>query len=630
MINSNKAKLPLAAELWKREVEMYSGLLARTIGLLAAIQAMLMAGILLLLIYRTQDTAMVLSYAKALVFSKISPSSTIDISWYGAIHSDGATHATIVLGQQVHAKLVANAWTAVKYSFAGWLVFPYMLRRLIRSADSLIKPRYISGARYATIKEIRRNVKRAGGGSIGIGPDLMMAHNIENEHFFAIGRTSSGKTSLAKQLIADLRKRDAKAVIHDPQGGILSSFYDDKKDIIFNPADKRHCGWSIIRELGTYMDIEAVSHSLIPEAQNQDFFWHNAARGVFSGCLTSLYLAGEKRNAAIWEFLQRDGSQVTAALKKIKHPGWKYIEDASSKQALSVFATLQQFVQCFEIMGKSDGDFTVTNWLNDQRGGFIYITNYEDIRDAMRPTLSLFIDLMGRRLLSMPNSDSRRVFFIIDELAALQKLPTLISLLTRSRAKGGCCFLYNQEVSPLDRRYSKQERDSIMNNCGTKIIMPSKDPTTADFCSKLIGETEIEEAHISTTLSQRKNHGGVSVSRKNRVKPLVLPSTIQHELGVGANGNKDYSFYLLLNHQHVIKTTTKRMDLPSIAPEFILRDDLRLDHIKADHDRLQLVAEERQATAEKEKGAQQAAVSTSKDWITQGKKGIFDFRELDF
>ena len=52
-------------------------------------------------------------------------------------------------------------------------------------------------------------------------------------------------------------------------------------------------------------------------------------------------------------------------------------------------------------------------------GWMIFITNYADVKDTLKPILSLFIDLMGRKLLSMADSTQRRVFFLVDEFGTL-------------------------------------------------------------------------------------------------------------------------------------------------------------------------------------------------------------------
>jgi hypothetical protein len=74
-----------------------------------------------------------------------------------------------------------------------------------------------------------------------------------------------------------------------------------------------------------------------------------------------------------------------------------------------------------------------------------------------------------------------------------------------------------------------------------------------------------------------------------------MPSVIMNEL-------PSYHFYLSLANQQVLKTQTKIMEhLPRKAPEFIMRPELRLDHIAAEHARIAAEAAERQSEAQDER-----------------------------
>jgi len=553
------------------------------------------------------------------------PSNVIVHVTIGGVHFEAtAKEMTLLLMRNIEP-LLGKIKSAAGLSCFALFLWPIITGYFKRQGAKLTAPKYLQGSRFATVREVKKSVRRAGGGNIAIGTDVKMAKNIETQHLIGFGRSGSGKTTIMLQIIEAQQKRDAKAVILDSiKGDYMSRFYDPSRDLIFNPLDERHVGWSIMRELRTYMDVDAIAQSLIPQSHNEDAFWHNAARAVFSGCLHNLNLEGEKRNKAIWDFLQQDGAQVTASLKKTKQPGWKYIEDASSKQAGSVFATLQQFVHPFEYMQQSDGDFTIDSWLNDPKGGFIFVTSYADIQDTLRSVLSLFIDLVGRRLLSMPDDKERRVFFDIDELGSLQRLPSLIPLLTLSRSKGGACVLFNQEVSSLDRIYTKDHRATIVNNCGSKIIMNVKDPLTAEFCSQAIGQAEVEEIQVTNTVGPSEVREAISFSRSRQIKSLVMPSAIMYEL-------RPYDFYLMLANQQVLKTQTKKMDhLPKIAPEFLMRPELRLDYIAHEHARLAAEAAAKQNEAAQERSEIRNSEIGPRDKKVQEKREGMEIKELDF
>jgi len=55
------------------------------------------------------------------------------------------------------------------------------------------------------------------------------------------------------------------------------------------------------------------------------------------------------------------------------------------------------------------------------------------MREALRPLISLWIDTLVLRLLNEPMPDQKPVWFVIDELATLQRLPQLHTAITENR-----------------------------------------------------------------------------------------------------------------------------------------------------------------------------------------------------
>src|SRR5208282_6027389 len=109
-----------------------------------------------------------------------------------------------------------------------------------------------------------------------------------------------------------------------------------------------------------------------------------------------LYQNNLKSNKDIWNAVTAAGKEIAEWLKSTPggQRGHRYIEDASSKQAMSVFSVMMQYVKAFEFMAMADGDFSIRHWLESDKQGFIFVTNYSDVKDTLKPVLSLFVDLM--------------------------------------------------------------------------------------------------------------------------------------------------------------------------------------------------------------------------------------------
>ncbi len=84
------------------------------------------------------------------------------------------------------------------------------------------------------------------------------------------------------------------------------------------------------------------------------------------------------------------------------------------------------------------------------RQGWIFITSLPAEREALRPLQSLWIDLLVLRLLNEPKPDQRPVWFVIDELASLQKLPQFHTAITENRKSSNPLILGFQGKAQLE------------------------------------------------------------------------------------------------------------------------------------------------------------------------------------
>jgi type IV conjugative transfer system coupling protein TraD len=497
-------------------------------------------------------------------------------------------------------------WKLLAYFIAAGIpaylvAYPLLLRYFKKRSEEQSGGKYIRGALLVTPQELIAKMKSNGDDpDLPVGP-VKLPRDAEVKHLLFIGAPGTGKTNQASQMIERLVERKEKMIVYDFKGDYLAKFYDPSKDIIFNPLDKRCLGWNLFNELTRYMDIDAAAYSLIPQSYMQDPFWNDAARDVFCGILHHLYQNDALSNGSIWTAVTASISNIAGWLKETKggERGYVYIQDASSKQAMSVAAVMMQYVKSFEYMAKVDGSFSITNWLNDPKQGTIFITNYADVKDTLRPILSLFVDLLGRKLLSMKDDRKRRIFFILDEFGTLQRLSTIKDLLTLSRSKGGAVFIGVQDKGQIDKIYSPEFSQSILNACGNSLVFRVSDPTTAKYLSDRIGRTEVLETDQTLSMGVADNRDGVSLMQRTREKDLVLPSEIMNL--------EDLEAYLKIANYSITKIRFQYERYAESREPFVVRDDLLLDS----------VVDEQVAIAEK---AEQTAKVNETTWGKEGRE----------
>ncbi len=75
-------------------------------------------------------------------------------------------------------------------------------------------------------------------------------------------------------------------------------------------------------------------------------------------------------------------------------------------------------------------EWSANEW-SKKREGWIFLTSTENTQDALRPLHSLWLDSFVFRLLTTPQPGQKRAWFVIDELASLQRLPKFHTALTK-------------------------------------------------------------------------------------------------------------------------------------------------------------------------------------------------------
>ena len=575
-------------ETWLNTFKLKFKMHTRIILALALVLLALFAANMIYGFSHDTDVAIRWSVAKALY--KFWPE--FKLSFRNADGSKAFTNAESIattprVRQIAKKELSRLGWNFIKLFAAVGLLYPIIVllfkRRSIEQSDK----RYIRGAKIDSSHEFKRLSKRRKEetdlpfGSVG------MPVSAEPKHCFIVGRPGTGKTVCMSAILSRLKKRNAKAIVYDTKGDYLSKFYDPDHDFIFNPLDSRCLGWNIFNEVETIMDVDAIAASLIPQSiGHNDPFWTDAARAVLSGVLHNLYKENTRTNRDIWEMITSEGKHISSELKFTRggEAGHRFIENPESNQALGVFAVLMQYTKCFEYMADCDGNFSVKDWL--ERGqGMIFITNYADVKDTLKPILSLFIDLMGRKLLSLPDSHDRRVFFLVDEFGTLQRLSTILDLLTLSRSKGGCVFIGIQDYGKIDKLYSREIRQSIVNACGSGVTYAVADES-AKIASNNIGETEFMDSERSFSMGVKNWRDGTNLAQRKRKESLFLASDISNLpdlTGIVKFPNYNYAI-----------SKWEYESYPAVNPAIVTRDDLLIENIKKEEEKIRQQIEEQE------------------------------------
>jgi hypothetical protein len=151
-----------------------------------------------------------------------------------------------------------------------------------------------------------------------------------------------------------------------------------------------------------------------------------------------------------------------------------------------------------------------------------------------------------------------RTWFVLDELASLQRLPQLHTAITENRKSDNPVVLGFQGRSQLEARYGR-DAEAMLSQPATKIFLRTSEPHAAKWIADTIGDIEIERLRESRS-SGRGSRQSYGLDRQ--VEPLVMASEISglpalH--GVLKFGNL------------VVRMAVPFVDLPDKAPALVER-----------------------------------------------------------
>lgn len=558
-------------EVWFNDLKM-SLKMYGVLGLILAVVQLVSFAVIARLWLGEIDVQIFWHWISAKAMTMMKPSYEMTFPYDGELYRMTASQLAAYL-QPYMTGYVAKLIVVFIGTCSIYLTMPLFVDRFRDHAKKISGPEHLRGARLVPRNqfkaELKRELKRTKDkADIPLG-DFCLPMGAEVKHAFIVGRPGVGKTVALSQVIERLQERGERGVIYDFKGDYTSRFYRPGVDLLFNPLDKRCVGWNLFNDIATQMDVDALASSLIPRAYQADPYWNDAARAVFTGLLHHLHQTNQRNNKSIWEAVSSDIKEISNWLKKTSHgeAGYTFIQDGGSKQALSVHSVVMQYARPFEFLAGIGGDFSVVDWLRNGKG-WIFVTNYSDIQDTLRPILSLFIDLLGRKLLAMEDDPRRRIFFILDEFGTLQRLPTIVNLLTLSRSKGGSVWVGIQDLGQIEKIYTKDIRQAIVNACGNSLSFAVADPDTAKFLSEKAGETELLEMDQTYSMGPSEFRDGVSLAQRKKKELLILPSQLM--------SLPELTAYLKIGGLPMTKTVFKFKAYETMQTAFVLREDFLL------------------------------------------------------
>ena len=454
--------------------------------------------------------------------------------------------------------------------FAGLVSFLALLifsgRKDVERLKEMKYGRRLKGPVLLSPKDFNNTVKGDGVGFRTTEHKHLMRipQRAEGQHFELMGDTGAGKTRLIMMLLLQIKERGHSAIVYDPACEFVQRFYDNNRgDIILNPLDARCPYWGPSEELRRRAEAKAIAASLYqPTSDKKGEFFTETPQKIFAHLLT---FGPTPQELVEW---MANPDEVDRRVQNTEMA--MMIAKGAQQQRNGVLASLGLIADSLRMLPRKETAmhrWSATEWA-ETRKGWIFLTSKPSEREALRPLHSLWIDLLVLRLLNEPKDGQHPVWFVLEELATLQRLPQLHTAITENRKSKNPLVLGFQGKAQLEVTYGHLA-EVMLSQPATKIFLKTTEPKAAAWVSNAIGNVEIERLRETHSTGLR---AGNNFSIDRQVEPLVMDSEI--------SGLPDRHAFLK-HGNHVARFSFAYSDIPATQPAFLPRpledDELTFD-----------------------------------------------------
>ena len=401
-----------------------------------------------------------------------------------------------------------------------------------RIGKSTKETRQLSGSTIKMAQEIAsilRNKKKA---SDIIIAGMPLLKDSETKGTLITGSNGSGKTNYLHEILPQIRKRKQPAMVIDLEGGMVARYYRPGYDIIINPFDERtHC-WDFRKEVLEKEDLEAIAHSLFggksKDSSEVSKLFADWSADLFICSVEHLKNYSTLTTKNLYEMIHLDTS--SALMKKLKGTSAAIIMDLNNEKnvtAHNIRSTAMAYTKWLELVdenvaqGKKICFKDYFRNLDKESDRWIFLTANTKHAKVLLPLISLLLDVAVMSLMEQGEDLKRRYWFVMDELAALNRLPALELYITRLRKYGGCLLAATQSFKQFYTKYGRDAGSIMLSQFNTNIVCRINDPEEAAMIIKQVGNIEYSKKQKNISFGAHEHRDGESYTEQERSKPLI-------------------------------------------------------------------------------------------------------------
>ena len=383
-----------------------------------------------------------------------------------------------------------------------------------------------------------------------------------DHHVLLVMPPGAGKTT--GPVISTLLNTPSTALILDPKAELWTSTAGWRakighRCIRFSPTTSSEPAWnpldSVERGSGEIAEVATLARNLVSASAESggDSHWILSARALFVGlALHLIYDDDEPATLArMRELLAHDPEELFAEdLEQAVHDpceeqGWRdergesiathpevlrcarRFRSTPERERGSIISTLATYLDLWAdptvSAATSHSDFDLRAILSSGCPTSLYVTiPYHDL-PRTAPLLRLWLAAVAQGITSRRPEKAERVEIVLDEFAALGRLPVIEDILAFMRGYGARATLVVQDLRQIVRLYGRGE--SITGNCQVHAAGATQQPETREHFSRLSGVATVQVPNRSVSgsaLGRRQVTRSVSIIQR----PLLTAGEI--------------------------------------------------------------------------------------------------------
>jgi hypothetical protein len=317
---------------------------------------------------------------------------------------------------------------------------------------------------------------------------------------------------------------------------------------VFDPTKNDTCGYDpfyLLRQDGKerlVQNAREIALSIIPLPHEiREPFWVQAAQNLLTGAILFFYNRGKSFSETMSDIqitpadklcdLINDSDDLNA--KKFVNQ----FVDLEKKIIASIATELSNKIMVFatdpliqRTLRDSEQDTNCFTW-KDLEQDNIFLCLPEDKIEQWGSLITLMLNQLIRTLERRPDKTSEAgkdlspILLLLDEIARMGKVESLIGGTATLRSKNVVFCLMIQSLAQIDSIYGKEARRIIVDNCPYKAILSATDAESQKYFSDLVGNSEVEKESRSVQYEAGSGvETGYSSSWNKHREAIIFPA----------------------------------------------------------------------------------------------------------